>query len=84
MLLPLLMLVQTVEADEVAAPSRLFARPTCKPTRDELLVCAQRNRDRLAKLEPQPDPMTVDRRPTLWLTRHIGVRVGFMVSPIFR
>jgi hypothetical protein len=84
MLLPLLVLIQTVEPDEAAAPSRLFAKPVCKPRREEILVCAQPHPDRLAKLPADPDPMTTDRRPTLWLTKHIGVRIGFMISPAFR
>ena len=87
MLLPmLLLLVQDVpDPDEVVTPSRLNAKPGCKPQRDDIAVCgdplevrAERYRRRV---EAQPDPMFVDKRPRIHIAKGWCVRVGFMINP---
>ncbi|AJP72643.1 hypothetical protein [Sphingomonas hengshuiensis] len=82
-MLALLLLLQTVDSDEVPTPSRLFAKPLCKAGPDEILVCAPPP-DRIARMPDRPDPMTADRRPTLWLGAHFGVRIGFKLTPVTR
>ncbi|MET0309309.1 MAG: hypothetical protein ABW023_11430 [Sphingomonas sp.] len=78
-------LLQTLEADEMATPRRLFAKRECRAeARNEILVCGGKpGPDRLAKLQPKPDPMLVDKRPRLKITDHFALRLGFTITPEF-
>ena len=78
-MLLLLALVQVVDPDEVVTAPRLFAKPECRRqlSGEEILVCRTRASDRLARTEPEPDPMTVDRRPKIKITDGLCLRIGF-------
>jgi len=81
-MLLLLALMQTVDADEVVTPSRLFAKPECRRQMpdEEILVCGARDPDRIARTAARPDPMTVDRRPKIRVGKNLCLRLGFTVG----
>lgn len=80
MLLPLLILTQALDTDEVPIPSRLFARPSCESTRDEVVVCADRAAAWVRRNPPKGDPMTRDRRIRIKISDRVALRLGFTTS----
>ncbi len=83
-MLLLALLLQSVDADEVATPERLNARPPCHQERGEIVVCGEQLRaaERYRRvIEAKPDPMTADKRPRVHIVKGWCLRVGFMVTP---
>ena len=81
-MLLLFALMQVADPDEVVTAPRLFARPECRRPRsgEEILVCRTRDSDRIPRTAPKPDPMTVDRRPKIKITKGLCLRVGFSMG----
>jgi hypothetical protein len=80
-MLLLFALIQAVDPDEVVTAPRLFAKAECpRPSSDEIVVCRTRDADRIGHAAPQPDPMTVDRRPRIKVGKDLCLRVGFSFS----